>query len=228
MSGDLFHFSMLSFLALFPIINPIGNAFIVNNFFLERSRKERKIIVTKIAIRTFVFGLVALCVGKFLLMLFGLSIPAVQIAGGAIICRTGWLFLSDEPESEKKKEEANTDMNTGRSGRFPFDYLLEHVFYPLTFPLTIGAGASATIFALAADATGKSDTWWEIAGYFFAIASSLAIISMLVYIFYLNTPTIEKRLGKEGKIIINKVSAFFTVAVGLQIVLNGLVPFLNR
>ncbi len=226
MLSDLFHFSMLSFFALFPIINPIGNAFIINNFCNGITGKERKIIVTKIAIRSFFFGVIALLVGKFLLMLFGLSIPVIQITGGAIIFRTGWSFLSDDDEAEKN--ETNSAAQTQPTERFSFKYLLEHVFYPLTFPISIGAGASATIFALAADATVKSHSWWEIGGYLSAIAISLAMISATIYIFYINTPTVERFLGKEGKTIINKVSAFFTAAVGLQIVLNGLSPFINR
>lgn len=159
-------------------------------------------------------------------MLFGLSIPVIQITGGAIIFRTGWALLSDENNSANTQ--ADSTAIAQAPGKFSFEYLIEHAFYPLTFPITIGAGASATIFALAADATGKSSSWWEIGYYFSAIAASLLMISATIYIFYINTPAVEKFLGKEGKTIINKVSAFFTAAVGLQIVLNGLSTFLNK
>jgi multiple antibiotic resistance protein len=36
--------------------------------------------------------------GSFVLLLFGLSIPVVQVAGGAVVCVLGWKLLADIPK----------------------------------------------------------------------------------------------------------------------------------
>ena len=94
---DYFYLFIANILALFPIVNPVGTGFIVNNNFLSAlNHEEKKIILKKVARMAFFICVGALLIGKFLLALFGLSIPIIQIAGGAIICRNGWLFFLDD------------------------------------------------------------------------------------------------------------------------------------
>jgi multiple antibiotic resistance protein len=68
--------------------------------------------------------------GSFVLLLFGLSIPAVQVAGVAVVCALGWKLLADSP----KPADVTIDpvhANLLAMGR---------AFAPLTMPLTIDAG----------------------------------------------------------------------------------------
>jgi multiple antibiotic resistance protein len=39
----------------------------------------------------------SLLLGSFVLLMFGLSIPVVQVAGGAVVCALGWKLLADIP-----------------------------------------------------------------------------------------------------------------------------------
>lgn len=224
--SNFFQVVMMSAMALFPIVNPIGNAFVINNFFVELNEEQRKQIVKKMIIRSFVLSVGALFMGRFVLALFGLSIPVIQIAGGALISRAGWSLLSADEHTDDGSDE--TAAGTSRLKRFQYEYLLNNIFYPLTFPMTIGAGVLSTLFTLAANSTTSTGgAWFQTIVYFFAIIVAIAIICGMLYFMLINTNAIEKRLGKEGKIVINKISAFFTICIGLQISLNGLVAFKN-
>ena len=86
--------AFVGFVALFPPVNPVGTAFVVDPFMHHLTRTERKLAAGKIAIYCFLICTITLFVGSWLFKLFGISLPVVQMAGGILICRTGWELLS--------------------------------------------------------------------------------------------------------------------------------------
>lgn len=69
MGAELFHFStfLLGFSSLFPLINPIGTAFIIQPYFANFDDATRRRDATRIALICFVMGLVVLHVGSYVL-----------------------------------------------------------------------------------------------------------------------------------------------------------------
>ena len=57
----------------------------------------RQALATKIAINSFILIMGSLIFGAYVLKVFGLSVPVVQVAGGAVLCALGWNLLSSEP-----------------------------------------------------------------------------------------------------------------------------------
>ena len=201
-------------IALFPIVNPIGSAFIVNNFFEGLDKHRKRTIIKQITVYCVCIGIGSLLVGRFIVMLFGLSIPVIQLGGGLIICRTALGMLSDEGSKNKANQKMDT-MNT-----VDYDGLDRQIFYPITFPLIMGAGAISVIFTLAANALHE-DVLHTVTSYLM-IALAIVLICLLVYIFLLNSSKIVNRLGYSANIIINKLLAFFTFCIGLQIAVTGI------
>ena len=68
-----------SFMALFPVANPVGTGFIINGFLSGLDRSERRSIVRRIAVNYLLIGIGSLAIGHFVLSLFGLSLPIVQL-----------------------------------------------------------------------------------------------------------------------------------------------------
>ena len=81
---------LFGFGALFAIINPYGLAFI----FLDKTRglseDERASLALRVAGYAFVVLLVSLFLGSQILNFFGVTIPALRIAGGLVVAATGW------------------------------------------------------------------------------------------------------------------------------------------
>ena len=101
MSIDLHSFIHLLFIgviALFPVVNPIGSAFILAPYFTDLTEDQKRNAVKKITLYAFFICTGALFIGHWILELFGLSIPVVQLAGGIMICKIGWEFLSSDKE----------------------------------------------------------------------------------------------------------------------------------
>lgn len=208
------HLVFIGIITLFPVVNPIGTAFILNPYFNNLNRKERKNAVKKIALFSFAICTVTIFTGRWILELFGLSIPVIQLAGGILICKMGWEFLSaGNNASENKVKSQHTDTMSENN-------IQDKLFYPITFPVTVGAGTISVLFTLSARSTHESIPDYLInTG---ALLLSIIVICILIYIFYLNTKTLIRFMGPKGENVVNRISAFLIFCVGLQIAVNGI------
>ena len=93
------HLTFIGIIALFPVVNPIGSAFMVSPFFEHLTRSEKRAAVTSITLYAFLVCTVSLFAGQWILRLFGISIPVVQLAGGIMICKMGWESLSSDQKN---------------------------------------------------------------------------------------------------------------------------------
>ena len=96
--GFLFTF-ISAFMALFPVANPVGAGFLVNGLLSGLNDEDRRSIIRRIVTDYLLVGLGSLAVGHFVLSLFGLSLPVIQLGGGLLICRTALQWLGDSDSS---------------------------------------------------------------------------------------------------------------------------------
>lgn len=94
-----------SFMALFPVINPLGNGFVVNDFLNELNDHQHKTAIQKLIINYILIGIGTLVIRHLFLLIFGLAIPVIQLGGGLLICKTAMELLSNSgtPNKSDKK-----------------------------------------------------------------------------------------------------------------------------
>jgi multiple antibiotic resistance protein len=209
---QLIHLLFIGVVALFPVVNPIGTAFVVMPYFAHLDRAGKKRAVSQITLYAFCVCTVTLIAGAWILKLFGLSIPVVQLAGGIMICRMGWEFLTSD-----KDESADSGDDVGSARPRSID---DKLFYPLTFPLTTGAGTISVLLTLSAH--GSDVDLRQTLYNMLAILLAVVVMCVLIYVFFLNTQRIERYLGSQGERIFNRLIAFFIFCVGLQIAVTGI------
>jgi multiple antibiotic resistance protein len=209
------HLLFIGIIALFPVVNPVGSAFIINPYFVNLSKDEKRRAVKKITLYAFFICTVSLFAGHWILELFGLSIPVIQLAGGIMICKMGWEFLS----SDKKPDETDTSVDEDDK-TLNYIHIQDKLFYPITFPVTTGAGTISVLFTLSAHSATTDTTTYFIN--ITAILLAIIIMCVLIYIFYLNTKTFINYLGSNGEKIVNRITAFLIFCVGLQIAITGI------
>lgn len=211
------HTIFIAFLTLFPVVNPIGSAFIIDPLLGDLSFAERKRASKKIALYCLTICTVSAVVGSWILKLFGLSIPIVQVAGGVMICQMGWKLLSSDDQVKGEKE-------TARPQKRPVD-MDNILFYPISFPMTTGAGTISVILTLSAHEEGINilNHMMNLSALFLAIV----LICLIIYIFYSNTARLIHRLGPRGEQIVNRLSAFLVFCIGMQIAWAGIKTLLK-
>jgi len=212
------HQIFIGFVALFPVVNPIGSAFMVSPYFSELSRQERIRATQRVVLYAFCICTVTLFTGRWILELFGISVPVIQLAGGIMICKIGWEFLaSSDKQSEAPVEETVADKTHLQQVK-----LMENkLFYPITFPITTGAGTISVLFTLSAQSGDEGDVFQYLLN---NAALLLAIIALCVLVFfsYINANRLILYIGSQNEKIINRLMAFLIFCVGLQIAVDGI------
>ena len=211
MIDPVVHFVTIVLLAvgtLFPIIDPLGGAPIYLAMTTGLRPEHRGPMAKAVALNSFFLLIASVLVGAYVLDFFGLSIPAVQVAGGMVVCAIAWSLLN-RPDSPATRAPEPTSVA---------DDLQRRAFYPLTMPLTVGPGSMSVALTLGANrAQGLRATVIT------AIAHALGIliVSVAVYLCYRYADRIVNRLGPTGTSVVVRLSAFILLCIGVQITWNG-------
>lgn len=143
--------------------------------------------------------------GGLIFRMFGITLPAFQIAGGLILLLIGLEMLqakrstTQELTSETLEGAAKEDIG----------------ITPLGIPMLAGPGAISTVMVL----TGASPRWFHITLVFVAIV----ITSYASYIILSGASRVRKRLGETGIRIMMRMMGLLLTAIAVQFVINGLV-----
>jgi len=196
--------------ALLPIVNPLGGAPIYLAKTGDLSVDEHRDMSRRVAINCFMLLLVSTFIGAYVLDFFGLSIPAVQVAGGAVVCAIGWNLLN-EPDAMPRTANDAVRATTSTD-------LARRAFYPLTMPLTVGPGSISVAITLGANQ--PADVRALIATSFGHIAGILIVV-LTVFLCYRYADAILHKLGEVGTAIVTRLTAFILLCIGVQIFWNG-------
>jgi multiple antibiotic resistance protein len=130
---------VLGFSALLPLINPPGSALELVGIVGIGEDKPYKLLARKFSINTTLFLAIVALTGPYVLQFFGISVEVLQVVGGAALAAMGWRLLN-KAEGEKQM----SDPNLRRAAEnCVANFWQSNVFYPFTFPLTVGPGSVA-------------------------------------------------------------------------------------
>ena len=90
--------------ALFPIVNPLGMVPIFIQLTEGSSDAFRAAVATRIAFGGLLLMLGAFFVGSYILAFFGLTVPAVQVAGGLMVLSTGWRLMNKATPTDPRPD----------------------------------------------------------------------------------------------------------------------------
>lgn len=202
----------LVFTAIIPVINPVGSALILFGLTGPLSRKGRWVFARRVTIYSFVLLTIFFLFGRIVLEFFGVSIPVVQCAGGIVLALMGWQLLNEKEAEAKTSTDASSVAETL--------HLDSRVFYPYSFPLSIGPGCLAVSITLSAHirrdsiySVGMGDLW-GLVGFF---AACLVYFLCLYYM-----PLITQKLKTSYLVALSKILAFFVICIGAQIAWMGI------
>jgi multiple antibiotic resistance protein len=205
-------FAVNFFVALFALLDPIGNVPVFAASTVGASGRQRAHIALYISL--FVMGFLTFFYfsGLSLLTFFGISLPAFRIAGGIILFILGLKMVGDDFTAEfaEVAETAASDHRTYVRRRF------EQMIVPFAMPLLIGPGAISTVIIYAGQARAFG---LQGAAVGVGVIAAVAAATLLAF---LATPVIGKILGKIGLSIIVRVLGLILCAMAVQFLLAGI------
>jgi multiple antibiotic resistance protein len=209
----LVHFSsivMLAVGALLPIVDPLGGAPVFLAMTVGLSAAERGAMAKAVAIDSFLLLMASALVGAYVLDFFGVSIPAVQLAGGIVVCMVAWSLLNSPNSPPALERNGPHTLNP--------DDLTQRAFYPMTMPLTVGPGSISVALTLGANPPAGFRSLLVTA---LAHAVGILLVALGVYLCYRYAERLLRRLGPTGTSVVVRLTAFILLCIGVQIGWNG-------
>lgn len=193
-----------TFLKMFFIMTP----FFVLSVFLtltsDSTNHERRILAIKVTTSVIIMSLILLFFGKHIFSVFGITLDAFRIGAGAL------LFLSAVDLVKGNKDGAKKNKDTE---------LYDLAVVPLAIPVTIGPGAIGILLVMGA----SFETTSSLITGSFALICAVLVIGLMLY----SSNIIEKIVGKQGLLVISKITGLFLAALSAQIVFTGIKNFLG-
>jgi multiple antibiotic resistance protein len=190
-----------AFAALLPITNPVSAlaafAGLTENAAPAQARRQAR----RIGIYVFAILAVSALLGSQLLHGLGITLPALQIAGGLVVGHTAFTMLApSRQDSADQGGAAAAEQDVS--------------FSPMAMPIVAGPGAIGVVIALAARYPGFGDRAWVVAG-----SAAIALTVFLVLRF--GRPLIT-RIGRTGLTALTRIVGFLILAIGVELVVHGI------
>src|SRR5580693_5065481 len=206
-------FAVNFFVALFALIDPVGNVPLFAAATVGATAAGRRLTALYIAVFAFAFLAAFYLTGLAILQFFGISMAAFRIAGGILLLLLGLdMARGDLMHSFADAGGETAVLSTRAYARARFESLV----VPFGIPLLIGPGAigSAVIYAEEAHAFGAT-------GVAVGLGVIAAVCALIVVAFWF-TDLISRALGKIGMVIVVRVLGLILCAMAVQFMLTGL------
>lgn len=193
-----------AFSAVFSVADPLGlvPVFLAMTAGWDASRRRRTAIVASIAMGVTLSVFAA--IGPAILHFFGLSLGAFRIAGGCLLFLMAVDMLRAQPALKRSTPSVVAESHADG----------DIAIFPLAFPMLAGPGAIANAMMQ----TAGVHTLWEQSAIYIAIA--LASVATLVVLFVAGAA--ERRLGKMGLSVLERVMGLVLAAVAVQFIVDGI------
>lgn len=197
---------LVFFVTLFTLFSPpaaiAAFATITDRFPPDIQKKVAK----RLARNYFVVMLVSIIIGEYLLMVLGISTPALMLTGGLAVFIAGMPMMIYGQKLQFVKHEDEFQA-------VPRADWESVVSVPMTFPMTVGGATIAIAISTAHQTTALMD-------YAFLILV-VAAMALIVYTVTLTASALSRRLGGSIDILV-RASGIIIVAISIQILVSGL------
>ncbi len=197
MNTGLLYSFLTVFMPLFVVIDPFGALVLFIGMTSEMTEKERRVVTKDASIYGLAIMIFFAIVGRYILLFFGISVEALEIAGGLILLIMGIQMVreGDRPKSQG----GNVEHDAG--------------IVPFATPLLAGPGAISLIIIL-------------MNGPFFPVGLltiiSVSMLFAIVFIFFTFSSTILRFLGAKSMKAITRIFGLLVAGFAIQYMLLAL------
>ncbi|MFV0480925.1 MAG: MarC family protein [Campylobacteraceae bacterium] len=190
------------FIKFFFLMTP----FFVLSVFLSVTKDmpnfDRHALALKVTVSIWVTCGVLLFFGQYIFSIFGITVDAFKIGAGALLFITAVSLVG------------------GSAAKTQFDETpLSLAVVPLAIPVTLGPASVGTLMVIASDAKSLMES------VFIYLAVSCAVLCVGAILFL--SSRIEKMLGKNGIVVLSKLTGLILAALSAQMIFEGIKSILN-
>ena len=198
-------FSLLALSSIFFLVDPFAaiGSFLAITAGVDAAKRKR--MARKACLTCFIVLTAFALTGQFIFKMFGITLPAFQIAGGLILLLIGIDMLEAK---RSPTQESSTDAEEGASKE-------DAGIVPLGIPMLAGPGAISSVMVM----VGQASSIWQMA----AILGAIAVTAAVSYAVLGGAERLQRFLGETGIRILVRIMGLLLVALAMQFFVNGLV-----
>ena len=202
----LLPFALLCFTSFFTLTNPLGTMPVFLTMTNGMSEDERKTIVRRATIVSFITLMVFTFSGQFLFKFFGISTNGFRIAGGIIIFTIGFDMLQARYSKAKLKDE---EVKT---------YVNDISITPLAIPMLCGPGAIANGIMLMEDANTLIKK--------ILLVSVIASVYFITFLILRASTRLNKYMGETGNNVMMRLMGLILMVIAVECFVSGFKPIM--
>lgn len=204
-SSAYVRFSVLALSSIFFLVDPFAAlpTFLAVTAGVDARRRRR--MAWKASITALVVLSAFAVAGQYIFRMFGITLPAFEIAGGVILLLIGLDMLEAKrsPTQESSVEAAEAALKEDAG------------IVPLGIPMLAGPGSITSVMVLVGQAEGE---WRKMA----AILGAIFITAAICYLVLGNSDRVARALGETGVRILVRIMGLLLVALAVQYFVNGM------
>ncbi|CDA74982.1 membrane protein MarC family [Bacteroides sp. CAG:530] len=207
MEDAIIPFALLCFTSFFTLTNPLGTMPVFLTMTNGMDEKERKHIVKRATIISFIILIAFTFCGQFLFKFFGISTNGFRIAAGIIIMKIGYDMLQARYTNTKLRDE---EIKT---------YADDISVTPLSIPMLCGPGAIANGIIMMDDANT-----WALKG---TMVGVIALVYILTYIILRLSTRLVVLMGETGNNVMMRLMGLILMVIAVEFFASGVTPILT-
>jgi multiple antibiotic resistance protein len=197
-------FSVLALSSIFFLVDPFAAlpTFLAVTEGQDEARRRRT--ARKASLTAFVVLTAFAVAGTYIFRMFGITLPAFEIAGGIILLLIG-LDMLQAKRSPTQESSGDTAAAANKD---------DAGIVPMGIPMLAGPGAITSVMVL----VGQAETRWQMA----AIVGAIAVTAVICFVVLGSAARVAKILGETGIRILVRIMGLLLVALAVQYFVNGL------
>jgi multiple antibiotic resistance protein len=201
-------FSLLALSSIFFLVDPFAAlpTFIAITAGSDPARRRR--MARKASLTAFIVLAGFALAGQAIFRLFGITLPAFEIAGGVILLLIG-LDMLEAKRSPTQESVGDTVAAAAKE---------DAGIVPLGIPMLAGPGAITSVMVLVGQAQSSGQFGWQMA----AILGAISLTAAICYLVLGNSDRVARVLGDTGIRILVRIMGLLLVSLAVQYFVNGL------
>jgi multiple antibiotic resistance protein len=203
---DLYLHGITVFMGFFAMLNPIGNIPVFLGMVQQFDKKTQNKVALRATITAFTIIAIFCVFGHIIFRIFGITVPAFQIAGGIIVFIIGFQMLNakESPIHAQSTEEKEQMMKIAH----------DMAITPLGIPLLAGPGTIST----AMNFVGVEKSMTNV----ILVIVIFGIMCFITYLLFISSRVIANKINPSMLKVVSRIMGLILAVIAVQMMINGI------
>jgi len=207
--NDIVLFTTTVFLGFFAMLNPIGNTPIFISMVGDADNKIIRMVAFRAVLLSFILITIFSLFGHLIFKMFGITLPAFQIAGGIIVFFIGYDLLQGKEAGAHHSKRKLTIKSYE-----------DMAISPLGIPLLSGPGTIST--AMNFVGAGKQFSYTII------IIVVFGIVCAITFLMFIMSRKIASKISPSLIKVISRIMGLILAVIAIQMIINGILNVIHQ